>query len=129
MGSLLVFAVVVAIVFTWVRATRKMRERWLRQLNLVGVWDLDAEGALASIEFTGTLASGDFKARSDGGVEVGQWRITGNKIVLSSSAGENEFDLRYFDVGKIGIDGPGRERQVYRKRADNVVPLRVVKDP
>ena len=131
MGSLLVLIAVAFIVFTWMRVTRRTREKWLRQLNLSGIWDLDSDDRRQmSLEFTGTLSSGRYTARTDGGVESGTWRLVGHNLVLEPGQGASaDYDLRLFDTGKIGIDGPGRQRQIYLKRADNVVPLRVIQDP
>ena len=57
--------------------------------------------------------------------QQGSWRIGPTSLILSPDNEESfECDLRLFDTGKIGIDGPGHQRKIYMKRADNVVVLR-----
>ena len=54
MGSLILLLAVAILTFSYVRFTRRNRERWLKRINLVGVWHL--EGMLAetpTFEFHG----------------------------------------------------------------------------
>ncbi len=123
MGSLIVIFVVVAIAFVWLRGTRRNRDRWLSRLDLPGIWEWeDHDGVL---EITGELSGGQYRFRESGGVEKGQWRLEGHSLMLART-GENQvqrYDLRFFDAGKIGVHGPGKERRVYIKIPSNVVPL------
>ena len=124
--SQIIVSLVVALVALWFRSARKTRANWLKQLNLPGVWDLDdARSRRMSLELRGTLSAGIYRFRTDNRNETGKWRITGNSIVFALDAGSEErCELRLFDSGRIGINGPQHIRQIYLKRADNIVPLR-----
>ena len=82
-----------------------------------------------TLRFSGTLSGGTYLVRvrdfsGNESSERGDWRIVGQTLELTTQGETERHDLRYFDTGKIGIDGPKHEREVYIKRADNVVPLR-----
>ena len=124
--SQIIVGLIVALVALWFKSSRKTRERWLKQLNLPGVWDLDDDRTRpVSLELRGTLSAGIYRFRTDTRKETGKWQISGNSIVLSGDGGRKErCELRFFDSGRIGINGPQHIRQIYVKRADNVVPLK-----
>ena len=124
--SQIIVGLIVALVVLWFKSARKTRERWLKQLNLPGVWDLDDDRTRpVALELRGTLSAGIYRFRTDTRKETGKWRISGNSIVLSVDGGREErCELRFFDSGRIGINGPQHIRQIYIKRADNVVPLK-----
>ena len=129
MISVFLFGAVVALVVLWLRGTRRARREWLRQLNLVGTWDLDSDGMTCTLRFAGNLAEGTYlvRVRDSTGIESserGDWRVVGHTLELTTQGRTERHDLRYFDTGKIGIDGPKHEREIYIKRADNVIPLR-----
>lgn len=124
MGSLLVVIAVTALVVVWVRGTRRNRVRWLGRLDLPGVWE--REGEWGRLQLTGDLDGGKFRLSEGGSAEdqSGSWRLDGHTLVLTSKANDpREYDLRLFQEGKIGVDGPGLERRVYQKVPTNVVPL------
>ena len=134
------FAIALALLVAfWVRASRRRRLEWLRALNLVGKWELDLPNAGAdqaqrrSLTLSGDLDAGTYVARDGDAVQRGNWRLRGHTLTLEPTEGDGplsaaaSFDLRLFDKGKIGLDGPGREREVYVKRENNVIPLRVRK--
>ena len=125
MGSLLVVIAVATIVFVWVRGTRRNRARWLARLDLPGIWEREGKGG--RLELTGGLEAGAYRIW-DGGHgqdESGRWRLEGHTLHLVPESGEaRACDLRLFQEGKIGIDGPGLERRIYQKVPGNVVPLR-----
>lgn len=125
MGSLLVVIAVTALVVVWVRGTRRNRVQWLARLDLPGIWE--REGEWGRLELTGGLDEGSFRI-ADGEGEAdraGKWRLEGHTLVFSMEEGQSvECDLRLFQEGKIGIDGPTLERRVYQKVPSNVVPLR-----
>lgn len=124
-----------ALLFVWLRGAKQARQRWLEALNLVGKWELEAgagEGAGSrrrSLTLSGDLAAGKYVARDDDAVQRGEWRLSGRALVLSPTEGDPQpdapvrYELRLFEAGRIGLDGPGREREVYSKRDGNVVPL------
>ena len=125
MGSLLVVIAVTALVVIWVRGTRRNRLRWLARLDLPGIWE--REGEWGRLELSGELDGGSYRIADGEGSEdrTGTWRLEGHTLVLTSSAGGRlEYDLRLFQEGKIGVDGPGLERRIYGKVPSNVVPLR-----
>ena len=126
MGSLILLLAVAILTFSYVRFTRRNRARWLKRINLVGVWHL--EGMLAetpTFEFHGNISSGRYLFTDGDKTQQGSWRIGPTSLIFSPDNEESfECDLRLFDTGKIGIDGPGHQRKIYMKRADNVVVLR-----
>ena len=124
MASLVVVLIVAAIAFTWVRGTRRNRLRWLEKLDLPGVWE--REGEFGRLELSGSLHEGRYRFVEGGPEdEVGSWRLEGHELRLTPDGkAEVSYDLRLFQAGKIGIDGPGRERRIYDKARSNVVPLR-----
>ena len=126
MGSLILLLFVAIIVFSYIRFTKRNRERWLKRINLVGVWGLENTiDEVRSFEFRGSLSSGTYTFESGNRNQRGDWVIVGTCLKLVPNGGDPfECDLRFFDTGKIGIDGPGHERTIYLKRADNVVLLK-----
>ena len=125
MGSLLVVIAVTALVVVWVRGTRRNRLRWLERLDLPGIWE--REGEWGRIELVGGLDRGKFRISDGEGApeRAGNWALEGHTLVLTGDGEERlEYDLRLFQEGKIGVDGPGLERRVYQKVPSNVVPLR-----
>ncbi len=124
MGSLLVVIAVTALVVVWVRGTRRNRVLWLSKLDLPGIWE--REGDWGRLELSGGLEHGDYRIKDGEGApeRTGRWRLEGNTLKLSTGDGEQDYDLRLFQEGKIGVDGPGLERRIYQKVPSNVVPLR-----
>ena len=118
-------AIVAAIgAFTWLRSVRMNRQRWLQRLNLPGSWELEGADTATVLEFRDGLAAGRYAAKTGAGAERGDWRLTGDVLTLTPDGGDSEdYALRVFENGAIGIDGPGRERQIYVRRNDNVVQL------
>lgn len=125
MGSLLVVIAVTALVVVWVRGTRRNRLRWLTRLDLPGIWE--REGDWGRLELSGELDGGRFRIADGDGAEErsGTWRLEGSSLVFEDEQAQRvECDLRLFQEGKIGIDGPTLERRIYHKVPSNVVPLR-----
>ncbi len=125
MGSLLVVIAVTALVVVWVRGTRRNRARWLERLDLPGIWE--REGEWGRIELVGSLDRGKFRIADGQDVpdRAGQWMLEGHTLILTGEDQQRlEYDLRLFQEGKIGLDGPGLERRIYQKVPGNVVPLR-----
>ena len=126
MGSLILLLFVAVIVFSYIRFTRRNRERWLKRINLVGVWDVEhSADEVSYLDFRGNLSSGTYTFESSNDIQRGDWMIVGTCLRFKPNEGDPfDCDLRFFDTGKIGIDGPGHERKIYLKRADNVVLLK-----
>ena len=125
----LLLAVIVGAVVLYVRGARAARLRWLTELNLPGAWHRDGAGESRLLRLGGELDGGRYVAQDGGSEETGVWRLSGHTLVLHPDQSDDpeasqHFDIRLFDTGRIGIDGPGREREIYVKRADNVIELR-----
>lgn len=129
---------VVVMASLWMRSASRKRQDWLRALNLPGKWELDPPPAAnggtpetKSLTLSGELAGGTYVAREGDAIHRGKWRLRGHSLGLEPTEGRADapaqYDLRLFEKGKIGLDGPGREREVYVKRDSNVIPLRVRK--
>ena len=123
-----------ALVFAWARSARRARAEWLRTLNMLGKWEIESrasgiETPPRTLTLTGTLSTGTYVARDGDAIERGDWRLNGHTLTLAATEGRNagegpkRYDLRLFEAGRIGIDGPGRQREIYSKRESNVVPL------
>ena len=125
MGSLIVIIIVATGAFIWIRGTRRNRAQWLARLDLPGVWE--REGEWGRLELMGNLERGTYRL-SEGGSgedESGKWLLEGHTLRLMAKGGSpTDCDLRLFQEGKIGIDGPRLERRIYQKVPSNVVPLR-----
>lgn len=124
MNSLLVLLVVTLLCFTWLRAAQRNRRRWISQLDLPGRWLWeDHEGVL---ELSGDLDAGRYRITEPGVDEAGRWSLVGHELRLDPEDGgaASRLDLRMFGEGKIGLDGPRRQRRIYVKQRNNVVPLR-----
>lgn len=129
MSSFLVVLAVTAICITWVRASRRNRQRWLARLDLPGRWQWQDHAG--TLELEGELGQGRYRFEESafdgsGNEEQGRWWLRSHDLVLQPD-GEGDvtaLDLRLFEEGKIGIHGPGRERRIYVKQRANVVPLR-----
>ena len=133
MTTYLVVATVVLLLVLWMRAVRRTRRNWVRALDLIGQWDLDplagtvdgATGEPRSLTLSGGPQSGPYVARDGDAIYRGTWRLSGATLTLEPAGGRAaKYDLRLFAAGKIGIDGPGRQREIYVKRDDNVIPFR-----
>ncbi len=127
MGSLLVVVIVAFLATVWVRNTRAARKRWLAHLNLPGVWEHETDGGQYVLELSGGIAGGRYVERGPGEEERGEWAVHGDYLELRSGNHIDQYDLRAFDDGSLGIDGPRRVRRIYRRRASNVVPLKSVR--
>jgi hypothetical protein len=124
MSAFLLLIVVASAVYIWIRRTRADRQRWLARLALPGVWSCDTPDGPSVLEFLGESDRGTYVEQSTRATERGRWRIQGSGMVFESDRGERAYVLRLFDNGSIGIDGPDRERRIYVRQRNNVVPLR-----
>lgn len=123
------------LVFSWFafvlwRRSVGQRKRWLRSLALPGSWRWEEGDSVLSL--SGELSSGSFLLREDGEQCSGRWRLLGHSLELHVMRGELDlgdtspylFDLRRFETGSLGLDGKDRERRIYTRSNENVVPLR-----
>ena len=130
MSLYLVVMAGVMVVLLWYRSARRARMNWVRALGLVGQWDLDASaegstGEARSLTLSGGPLAGPYVARDGDTIYRGTWRLTGVALSLEPAGGRAaQYELRLFEEGRIGIDGPGRQREIYVKRDDNVIPFR-----
>ena len=134
MSLYLTLLAVAVLVILWLRSMRRARMDWIRSLDLVGQWDLDtsnesaegSQGEARSLTLSGGPVSGPYVARDGDTIYRGRWSLSGNRLSLEPEGGRAaHYDLRGFGAGRIGIDGPGRQREIYVKRDDNVIPFRV----
>ena len=127
MGSLVIFGAVGFVLLFWIIWTRSARQRWVRDLDLIGQWDLEGDNPdQVRIEFIGTRGDqGNYMASEGDTLESGNWHLTSYYLVLEQLGGEsNRYELRRFDQGLIGINGPARPYQTYRKKKlANVIKL------
>ena len=124
MGSLLLVVVVAITAFYWARGAQRNRLRWLKRLDLPGTWYSEISGEAVTLELKGSLSGGDYVETTGERTEAGTWALIGHTLSFVSAGGTSDCDLRLFGVGRIGIDGPGRERRIYERQQNNVVPLR-----
>lgn len=130
MSLYLAVSAVVVVAFLWFSSARRARLNWVRSLDLVGQWDLDSSvdgstGEARSLTLSGGPLSGPYVARDGDTIYRGTWRLAGVTLTLEPAGGRAaQYELRLFGVGRIGIDGPGRQREIYVKRDDNVIPFR-----
>ena len=125
MGSLIVIAVAATLAFVWIRGTRRNRTRWLARLDLPGTWKRD--GSSGRLELSGKPDRGSYRlTEGDGSAgHQGRWSLEGHTLHFTLESGEElRCDLRFFQEGKIGIDGPRMGQRIYQKVPSNVVPLR-----
>lgn len=122
--SLIVAAgVIVLILIVWVGRTRSARKNWLSEINLPGTWELN-DNAQNTLEFIGSQSSGNYLATFNNQLESGRWLISGSDLVMIAKDDvEKRYELRLFELGKIGINGPDRDRHIYNKQATNVIPM------
>ena len=122
-----ILGVAACVVTVWVRNTRRARHDWLTDLDLPGTWDLDNSETPECIEFSGSMESGCYAQTLDDIVIKGHWAINGSSLTLSPDEEESvptTYELRKFQTGNIGINGPDRPRQIFVKRSSNIIPLR-----
>ena len=127
-GILLGLMAIALIVVTWFSRTNAARQKWLASLELPGSWAQDAppEGhAPVFFLFNGELSKGTYELRQQDTVTQGKWRISQSSLILSdSNEDEVSYEIRFFDKGKIGLDGADLDHQTFSKQTDNIVPLR-----
>lgn len=127
MSQLLVLGLVVLAILVWVVRTRAARRKWVADLDLVGQWDLEGENVeKVRIEFIGAQGdAGNYMASTKESLESGSWSLSSYYLILHPENGEAQrFELRRFEPGRIGINGPGREKQIYRKkRVSNIIKI------
>jgi hypothetical protein len=124
MALFVLMAIITGAAYLWVKRTRAARDRWIAHLALPGVWLSDAPNGPWVLEFAGEPTAGAYVEKSGRATERGRWRLHGSAIELEFEGGTRTYEVRLFENGSIGIDGPGRERHVYVRQRSNVVPLR-----
>lgn len=127
MSTLLVLGLIALAVIIWVTRTRSARRHWVEELNLIGQWDLEGRNIHNErIEFIGARPDrGNYMASKDETLESGSWFLTSYFLVLQPENEEQKrYELRRFEEGRIGINGPDREKQIYRKkRVSNIIKM------
>ena len=127
MSSLIAFGLVGFVILGWVMWNRSARQKWVRDLDLIGQWDLEGDNPEdIRIEFIGTRGDrGNYMASEGDTLESGNWYLTSYYLVFDPQEGETKrYELRRFEAGLIGMNGPGREYQRFRKKKlANVIRL------
>ena len=80
----------------------------------------------AAIPLLQAFKAGWFQVQDEAAQRMsGRWQVRGSNLELISDAGETlTLEMRLFDAGRLGLDGPGHEQRIYERVADNVIPLR-----
>lgn len=131
MGRIVILFGLMAIallVITWYSRTSTARQKWLASLELPGSWaqdtPLDGQDPVF-LSFAGELSKGTYEFRQKDTVSQGNWRISQSSLILSDTNGDEvRYEIRFFDKGKIGLDGEDLDHQTFSKQTDNIVPLR-----
>ncbi len=113
----------IALVFAAVVVGRYLdgrRHRWLRALNLPGIWRrIDADERL---EFLGAYSTGTYTRRMGEQVESGTWRVDGTDLVMEPAGGDaRHYSMVSYGPGRVGLNDGAGERRF--ERARNVVML------
>lgn len=127
-GLLFGLIAIALILMAWYSRTNTARQKWLSSLELPGSWAQDAppDGQdPVFFSFNGELTKGTYEFRQQDEVKQGKWRISQSSLILSDVSGDEfSYEIRYFDKGKIGLDGENLDHQTFSKQTDNIVPLR-----
>jgi len=124
MSSFLLLLMIASAAYFWIRSVRAGRGRWIARLSLPGVWSCDTVDGPSVLEFSGESDRGTYLEQSPRATERGRWHLSGSGVIFESERGARRYELRLFDNGSIGIDGPERQRRIYVRQRNNVVPLR-----
>jgi len=129
MRSLILIALIGAVVWALLRNLREQRSAWLRRLSLVGTWVAHSDAGNHELVLAGAAGEGTYVETDRRGDvlrrERGRWKVAGQTLHFTPETGSvSACELRLFEAGRIGVHGPGRERRVYERRRDNVVALR-----
>ena len=124
---LLVTTLVIVLVFVFLRMNRQARLRWLRQVDLPGLWHEQDSGSARTpreLRLLGSIATGDYRLLEGEHEQRGQWRFQGDELLLTPEQGEVEaFSLRLFKSGQISLQGAEGDARLFHKQADNVVSM------
>jgi len=127
MSSLLLVVLISFVAWYWVKNTRIQRQRWLKKLDLPGVWVCRLPDKVSTrLEFRGTTHEGSYVEFEGDTTIEGQWRLEAHTLTLERPGGGFPLELRLFDEGKIGLDRPDGTQRIYFKKQtkNNVVDMR-----
>lgn len=122
MLQIVVVGVVALGIYLYMRSTRLAKEKWLKKLDLPGLWHWH-EGE-ATLTLTGGYERGRFVAREVEKVIEGEWRLSGHKLVLQAPGYRQSLDVTLYQAGSIGLEDETGIRRAYTKESSNVVPLK-----
>ena len=124
---LLVTTIVIVLVFVYLQMNRRARLRWVREIDLPGLWHEQDSGSSRiprELRLLGGIAKGDYRLLEGERERRGQWRFQGDQLLLTPEQGEVEvFVLRLFKPGQISLQAAGGEARLFHKQADNVVSM------
>lgn len=125
--SLALTAAVVVLVFIYLRMNRQARLRWIRQIDLPGLWHEQSVADNAEpweIRLFGGAAAGDYLLLQGVQEQRGHWQFRGDRLLLSPSQVDTiALTLRLFKPGEISLQGAEGNARLFHKQADNVVSL------
>ena len=127
-GLIIGVMLIALVLVTWFNRVSTARQKWLASLELPGSWKQESprDGHSPLIfTFNGELNNGSYEMRCKDTSKQGTWRISQSSLNLSDTTGdETTYEIRFFDQGKIGLDGGDLDHQMFSKQTDNIVPLR-----
>lgn len=128
MRLLLIAGIIAVVAWTLWRGVHERRQRWLQRLALPGSWRGYQDGVEYCLELRGDIRGGQYREVEHGPqgerTERGDWRVVGHNLEFRADSGAtSSCELRLFETGRIGLHGPGRERRIYIRESDNIVPL------
>ena len=127
MLQLFVVGIVGLGIFLYMRNTRLAKEKWLRKLDMPGLWHW--QDGRATLTLSGGYDKGKFVAveKSDESADrivEGEWRLRGHTLDLLAPGYRQSLDVTLYQAGSIGLEDETGNRRAYIKEATNVVPLK-----
>ena len=124
---LVVTTLVIVLVFLYLRMNRQARLRWVRQIDLPGLWREQDSGAARiprELRLLGGIAAGDYLLIEGQREQRGQWVFRGDQLLLTTDQGQTEvYVLRLFKPGQISLQAGEGDTRLFQKQADNVVSI------
>lgn len=118
--SVLITALIVAMVVFYLRSNRKARLKWLQDLALTGQWVSQRNGA--SLSLSGKMDAGEFFWRGDAVKDSGQWLYQGSTLTLNGQH-QRSFTVQLYQPGVISLMAKDGTAELFHKQSTNVVPL------
>ena len=91
---LVVTVLVIVLVFLYLRMNRQARLRWVRQIDLPGLWREQDSGAARiprELRLLGSIAAGDYLLIEGQREQRGQWVFRGDQLLLTTDQGQTKY--------------------------------------